>query len=148
MLNQVLAAAIALGIVALLLVAVCWRQRSVLGLVCAVLAIGSTVAAVTSGSAGSATDELVGALAAIVIGTVLLALGQAVQRLLDQEPDTGATIVTSDTAQSTHAHSREGAPRRRGSSTDSLECDRRQGACWDSRAASAERIVATSVRLV
>ncbi|HSZ05998.1 MAG TPA: hypothetical protein VK778_12490 [Solirubrobacteraceae bacterium] len=48
------------------------------------------VAAGTSPVGSTATDAPVGALAAIVIGAVLLALGQAIQRVLDEEPDTGA----------------------------------------------------------
>ncbi len=51
------------------------------------------VAAVAAGAAVAggrdATDELAGSLAATIIGTVLLVIGQVVQRLLDAEPDEG-----------------------------------------------------------
>ncbi len=84
----VLAAAVVLGAAGLAVVVVCWRLRSVLGLLCGLLGVASAVLGATSGHAGiGATVELAGALAAIVIGTVLMALGQAIQRLLDQEPD-------------------------------------------------------------
>ena len=86
-----LAAAVVLVAAGLALVLVCWRSRSVLGLLCGLLGVASAVLGATSGHAGiGATDELAGALAAIVIGTVLLILGQAIQRVLDQEPDTSA----------------------------------------------------------
>jgi len=87
-LGALLAAAVALGLAGLSLVAVSWRLRSVLALLCGALGIASAIAAGTSGRTGSAaTDYLSGSLAAVLIGTVLLVLGQAVQRLLDREPD-------------------------------------------------------------
>jgi len=43
--------------------------------------------AVTAGR--DASDELAGSLAATMIGTVLLVIGQVVQWLLDAEPDEG-----------------------------------------------------------
>lgn len=83
-----LAATVALGAGGVWLVVVCWRRRSVLALLCGVCAIACAVLAGTSGSAGStATDALVGSLTAVTIGMVLLVLGQALQRLLDQDPD-------------------------------------------------------------
>jgi hypothetical protein len=83
-------ATVLIGAAGLWLAAVCWRRRSVLALVCAVAGIALVVAAGTSPVGSTATDAPVGALAAIVIGAVLLALGQAIQRVLDEEPDTGA----------------------------------------------------------
>lgn len=83
-------AALLLAAAGLWLVAVCWRRRSILALVCAVAGIALAVAAGTGPAGSTATDALVGALTAIVIGAVLLALGQAIQRVLDEEPDTGA----------------------------------------------------------
>lgn len=90
MFNVVVAAAVLLAAAGLWLAAVCWWRRSVLALVCAVAGIALAVAAGTGPAGSTATDELVGALAAIVIGAVLLALGQAIQRVLDEEPDAGA----------------------------------------------------------
>jgi hypothetical protein len=91
MLTLVFAAAVVLGAVGVALVVVCWRLRSVLGLLCGLLGVASAALGATSGHVGiGATDELAGALAAIVIGTVLLVLGQAIQRVLDQEPDMSA----------------------------------------------------------
>jgi CHASE2 domain-containing sensor protein len=85
------AAAVVLGAAGLTLIVVCWRLRSVLGVVCGLAGVVSAVLGAASGHLGiGATDELVGALAAIVIGTVLLVLGQAIQRVLDREPDTRA----------------------------------------------------------
>jgi hypothetical protein len=87
----VIAAAVVLAGAGVWLVAVCWRRRSVLALLCGVLGIACAVVAGTAGRAGSGfTDALVGSLAAILIGIVLLLLGQAIQGLLDQEPDESA----------------------------------------------------------
>jgi hypothetical protein len=86
-----LAAAVALGVAGLCLAAACWRRRTVLGLLCGVVGTASAAGAATSGPAGSgARDALAGSLAAIAVGAVLLALGNTVQRLLDDEPGEGA----------------------------------------------------------
>jgi hypothetical protein len=90
MFSLVIAAAVLLAAAGLWLAAVCWRRRSVLGLVCAVAGIALAVTAGTGPAGSGATDELAGALAAILIGAVLLALGQAIQKMLDETPDTGA----------------------------------------------------------
>ena len=88
MLSLALAGAVALGAAGAWLVAFSWRRGSVLALLCGILGIASAVLAGKAGWAGrGATDALAGSLAAVTIGTVLLVLGQAVQRLLDQEPD-------------------------------------------------------------
>ena len=71
------------------LVVTCWHRRSVLGAVCGVVAIVLVLIAIVSDGGGGA-QALAGSLAALIIGAVLLWLGQAVQRLLDDEPDTGA----------------------------------------------------------
>jgi transcriptional regulator of nitric oxide reductase len=71
------------------LVVKCWRQRSVLGAACGVVAIALVLIAIVS-DGGSGAQELAGSLAALIIGLVLLWLGWAVQRLLDEEPDAGA----------------------------------------------------------
>jgi hypothetical protein len=82
------AGAVALGAAGAWLAALSWRRRSVLALLCGILGTASAVFAGRAGWVGrGATDPLAGSLAAITIGTVLLVLGQAVQRLLDQEPD-------------------------------------------------------------
>ena len=90
MFSLVVAAAVVLAAAGLLLIAVCWRRRSVLAVVSGVAGIALAVAAGTCPAGGGAADMLAGALAAIVIGAVLLALGQAIQRMLDEAPDTGA----------------------------------------------------------
>jgi|GEM_PF-2549443 len=83
-----LAGAIALGAAGAWLAALSWRRGSVLAVLCGMLGIASAVLAARAGWAGrGATDALAGSLAAITIGTVLLVLGQAVQRLLEHEPD-------------------------------------------------------------
>jgi len=77
-------AAVALGAGGLWLGALSSRRRSVLALVCGVLGIASAVAAGRAAWAGrDATDAIVGSLAALSIGTVLMALRQAMQWLLD-----------------------------------------------------------------
>jgi hypothetical protein len=88
--NLVVAAAVLLAAAGLWLAVVCWRKRSVLGLVCGVAGIALAVAAGTGLAGSGATDGLIGALAAILIGAVLYVLGQAIQSVLDEEPDTGA----------------------------------------------------------
>jgi hypothetical protein len=70
------------GAAGVALLAVCWRRRTALGGVCAVVAIGLAAAAPWLGGAA-----LAGAALAVVIGAVLLGLGQAVQRLLEEEAD-------------------------------------------------------------
>ncbi len=81
------AAAVALGAAGARLVVACWRRGSVLAALCAVLGVVSAALAGTAGWAqSSASDALAGSLAAIVIGTVLLVLGQAIGRLLDENP--------------------------------------------------------------
>jgi len=82
-LGVVLAAAILLAVASLGLVAACWRRGSALALVCGVVGVAAGVAAgVTVTAARDATDELAGSFAATMIGTVLLVIGQVVQRLL------------------------------------------------------------------
>jgi len=86
----VLATAVLLGVAGLGLVAACWRRASALALSCGVVGVAAAVSAgVSVTAARDATDELVGSLAATMIGTALLVIGQVVQRLLDAEPDDG-----------------------------------------------------------
>jgi hypothetical protein len=78
--------AIAAGNLALLVR--CWKRRSVLGGMLAALGLPLALFAVVSGvTRGAGEDALVGALIALVVGTALYFLGQAVQRLLDEDPE-------------------------------------------------------------
>jgi uncharacterized membrane protein YczE len=80
-----LLAAVALCGAALLLLVACWRHRAVLGLVCAALASALALSAAL-GLISATSEALAGSLVASAIGTVLLMLGQAIERLLDTEP--------------------------------------------------------------
>ena len=83
-----LAAAVLLGVAGVGLVTACLRRASALALFCGVVGVAAAVAAgVSVTAARDATDELVGSLAATMIGTALLVIGQVVQRLLNAEPD-------------------------------------------------------------
>jgi hypothetical protein len=86
----VLAAAVALGAAGVSLVVISWRRRSVLALLCGALGTTAAIDAAAARSAGRAAGALCGALLAITIGAVLLAIGQAVERLLDEEPGESA----------------------------------------------------------
>jgi hypothetical protein len=86
---MLIAATSALGLAGVWLIAACWRRGSVLGLLCGALGSVAAVAAAANAD-GSGVDWLAGSLAAIAIGAILLVLGQAVQRLLDQDPEGGA----------------------------------------------------------
>jgi hypothetical protein len=78
----VLAGGLVLGAACAALLVVCWRQRSALGGVCG---FAGLVLAGLSLSGGAAA--LAGAALALVVGGVLLGLGAAIQRLLDDEPE-------------------------------------------------------------
>ncbi len=85
------AASVAVGLADLLLLMVCWRRRSVLGGFCGAAGIALVVLAVASGSADRpAGAPIVIALVTLVMGTVLLVLGEAVWRLLEDAPDEDA----------------------------------------------------------
>lgn len=82
---ELVLAAVALGAGCLWLSALSWRRRSVLATLCGVAGTASAVAAGTAAWAGrGATDAIAGSLAALIIGAVLMVLGQAMQRLLDR----------------------------------------------------------------
>jgi hypothetical protein len=82
----VVGVAIAAGNLALL--AVCWRSRTVLGGLLAAIGVALVGLAIASGPGrGAGGVALLSAGVALVIGTVLFAIGQAVQRLLDDEPE-------------------------------------------------------------
>jgi len=80
-----LAAALAVGAACVGLLIVCWRRRTVLGGVCALA--GIALVAVAIAARHDAADAVLAASAALVIGAVLFGLGQAVQQLLDDDPD-------------------------------------------------------------
>jgi hypothetical protein len=70
------------------LVAACWRHRSVLGGLLGVAGIPLVAIAIASGpSHGVGEDALLLAAIALVIGTALYVLGQALWRLLDDRPE-------------------------------------------------------------
>jgi hypothetical protein len=73
------------------LLANCWRTRTVLGGILAAVGIalvGLAVASRLSGGAGDAALLIAGAFS--VVGCVLYGLGQAFERLLDDEPEDDA----------------------------------------------------------
>jgi len=82
-----IAACIVLAAGNLALLVLCWRRRSVLGGVLAALGLPAALFAVVSGPThGAGEGALAGALTALVLGTALYLLGQALQRLLDEDP--------------------------------------------------------------
>jgi hypothetical protein len=65
-----------------------WRRRAVLAGVCAAPGISLPALTVVLGFPDGARDlTLIMALIAVMIGTVLFALGQTLQRMLDTEPE-------------------------------------------------------------
>ena len=82
-------AAIAVGDV--WLIAICWRHRTVLGGVLGAAGILLVVFAIVSGPSVRAGERTLAiALALLVIGVVLFALGQAIERLLKEAPNEDA----------------------------------------------------------
>ena len=78
--------AIAIADAGLLMLA--WRQRAALSAVAGLAGVVTGLAAAVSGGGGSEPQVLLGAAVALgAFGTALLALGQLVQRLLDQTPE-------------------------------------------------------------
>jgi hypothetical protein len=77
---------VALGDVAL--IATCWRSRSVLAGILGVVGTPLVLFARLGGATrASSKRALLGAAAALVLGVALLALGQALERLLHSEPE-------------------------------------------------------------
>jgi len=73
------------------LVVICWKRRTVLGGVAGVVGIALVAFAVASGLRGSAAEAaLMIAVIFLILGTALYRLGQALERLLDDEPEDGA----------------------------------------------------------
>ena len=82
------AAGVAIAAGNLTLLVLCWKRRSVLGGMLAALGLPLALFAVVSGpTRGAGEDALVGALIALAVGTAIYFLGQAVQRLLDEDPE-------------------------------------------------------------
>lgn len=71
-----------------LLFAVSWRSRTVLGVVAGVIGIPLVVYAIASGlDGGVAGEALVIAFIFLLVGTALYGLGQGLERLLDTDPE-------------------------------------------------------------
>ncbi len=69
------------------LLMICWRHQTVLGGVCAVAATTVALAVLGTRLTGEAgEDALIAAVVALLIGIVLLGLGQTLKRLLDETP--------------------------------------------------------------
>jgi len=82
------AASAAIGAADIWLVVVCWRRRAVVGGLCGATTIVLLIVASASGlSASTETDALFGSFLSLTVGTMLFGLGQAVQRLLEHEPE-------------------------------------------------------------
>jgi hypothetical protein len=82
------AAGVAIAAGDLWLVLICWKRRSVLGGLLGAISMAIAVFAIVSGpSHGRGRGALAIAAIALVIATALYGLGQALQRLLDEEPE-------------------------------------------------------------
>jgi hypothetical protein len=82
------AAGVAIAAGNLTLLVRCWKRSSVLGGLLAALGLPLALFALVSGpTRGAGEDALVGALIALVVGSAIYFLGQAVQRLLDEDPE-------------------------------------------------------------
>jgi peptidoglycan/LPS O-acetylase OafA/YrhL len=82
------AAGVAIAAGDLWLVLICWKRRSVLGGLLGAISMAIVAFAIFSGpSHGRGKDALAIAAIALVIATALYGLGQALQRLLDEEPE-------------------------------------------------------------
>jgi hypothetical protein len=74
-----------------LLVAISWKSRAVLGGVAGGVGISLVGFAIASGlTGGDAEAALVIALIFLIVGTALYGLGQAFERLLDADPEDGS----------------------------------------------------------
>ena len=86
------AGVVAVAIADLSLVAICWRRRTVLGGVAAAVGIPLVAfAIIISGLRGRAATAavLLVALIFLIVASALYGLGQAFERLLDEEPEDG-----------------------------------------------------------
>jgi hypothetical protein len=85
-LGALAAGAVAIVIGDLLLVAISWKSRTVLGGVGGVVGVPLVVFAIASGPTGSAAEAaLVIALIFLIVGTALYGLGRSFERLLDAD---------------------------------------------------------------
>jgi hypothetical protein len=81
------AAGLAVAAGDLSLIVACWKRRSVLGGVLGACGIPPVALSIAAGpSHGAGVQALLIAAIALVIGTALYVLGQALERLLDEEP--------------------------------------------------------------
>ena len=76
---------IAAGNLSLLLIS--WRRRSVLAGILAVVGFLLLALALATGRSRTASELVLTAAVALVIGTALYAIGQVLERLLEQGPD-------------------------------------------------------------
>jgi hypothetical protein len=83
--STVAIAAVAVAVADLALIVVCFRRRAVLGAVAGVAGVGAVVLAAVHGCSGALAEAAV-VIAAIllIVGAVLLGLGQAFERLLGE----------------------------------------------------------------
>ena len=91
MVGALAAVGVAIAAADVLLVAICWKSRTVLGGVAGVVGIPLVVFAIASGLTGSVAEAaLVIALISLIVGTALYGLGLAFERLLDADPEDGS----------------------------------------------------------
>ncbi len=84
------AGAVSIAVADLWLVVICWRRRTVLGGVAAAVGIPFVAFAIISGPSGrTAKAAVLVALIFLIVGSALYGLGQALERLLDEEPEDG-----------------------------------------------------------
>jgi predicted branched-subunit amino acid permease len=82
------AGAFALAAAGLALLVACWKRRTVLGGVLAAASIPLAAFAIAAGPDHPAGEySLLIATVALVLGTALYAIGQLLERMLDEEPD-------------------------------------------------------------
>ena len=84
------AGGVAVAVADLWLAAICWKRQTVLGSVLGGVGIPLVAFAIESGPTGSAGEgALVIALILLLLGGALYVLGQALEPLLDEEPEEG-----------------------------------------------------------
>ena len=85
---ELTAASLVVALADLALIAACWKSRTVLGGVLGASGVALVVLSVAGDASGPARESSI-AIAALtlVIGSVLYALGQALERLLDNQHD-------------------------------------------------------------
>jgi hypothetical protein len=84
------AGGVAVAVADLWLAAISWKRQTVLGAVLGAAGIPLVAFAIASGPSGGAGEgALVVALILLLVGAGLYALGQALERLLGEEPEEG-----------------------------------------------------------